>query len=122
MPRPTSHGIATLATIAAAASTKDRITPLRYGARKPRSRRNVANDRHPIVARATILPRMRIEPATPAHAEAIAAVYDEAARTTPATFDLEGHPPQWWADVIAAGTYPFVVALDNAGELLGFAR
>jgi len=65
---------------------------------------------------------MRIEPATPAHAEAIAAVYDEAARTTPATFDLEGHPPQWWVDVIAAGTYPFVVALDNAGELLGFAR
>ena len=56
---------------------------------------------------------MRIEPATSAHAEAIAAVYDEAARTTPATFDLEGHPPQWWADVIAAGDYPFVVAVDG---------
>jgi phosphinothricin acetyltransferase len=64
---------------------------------------------------------MRIEPANPDHAEAIAAIYDEAARTTPATFDLEGHPPQWWADVIAAGTHPFVVALDGAGPL-GFAR
>jgi phosphinothricin acetyltransferase len=65
---------------------------------------------------------MRIEPATPGHAEAIAAVYDEAARTTPATFDLEGHPPQWWADAIAANDYPFRVAMDDRGELLGFAR
>lgn len=63
---------------------------------------------------------MRIERATFAHAEAIAAVYDEAARTTPATFDLEGHPPQWWGDVIAAGEYPFHVAVED--ELLGFAR
>jgi L-amino acid N-acyltransferase YncA len=65
---------------------------------------------------------MRIELATTAHADAIAAVYDEAARTTPATFDLEGHPPQWWADAIGAGDYPFVAALGKAGELLGFAR
>jgi phosphinothricin acetyltransferase len=65
---------------------------------------------------------MRIEPATSGHAEAIAAVYDEAARTTPATFDLEGHPPQWWADAIAANDYPFRVALDDSGELLAFAR
>ncbi len=63
---------------------------------------------------------MRIEHATSAHAEAIAAVYDEAARTTPATFDLEGHPPQWWADVIAARDYPFHVSVED--ELLGFAR
>jgi phosphinothricin acetyltransferase len=65
---------------------------------------------------------MRIEPATVAHAEAIAAVYDEAARTTPATFDLEGHAPRWWADAIAAGDYPFQAALDSGDELLGFAR
>jgi phosphinothricin acetyltransferase len=65
---------------------------------------------------------MRIEPATPAHATAIAAVYDEAARTTPATFDLEGHPPQWWAEAIEAGEYPFVVALGEHDQLLGFAR
>jgi phosphinothricin acetyltransferase len=63
---------------------------------------------------------MRIEHATSAHAVAIAAVYDEAARTTPATFDLEGHPPQWWADVIAADEYPFRVAVED--KLLGFAR
>jgi L-amino acid N-acyltransferase YncA len=65
---------------------------------------------------------MRVESATSAHATAIAAVYDEAARTTPATFDLEGHPPPWWDDVIAADEYPFVVALDGGAELLGFAR
>jgi L-amino acid N-acyltransferase YncA len=63
---------------------------------------------------------MRIERATPAHAEAIAGVYDEAARTTPATFDLEGHPAAWWADIIETNAYPFVVAVDR--ELLGFAR
>src|SRR5215207_3998531 len=85
MARPTSHGIATLATIAAAASTNDRTTPLRYGRRKPSSRLNVAIPDHPIVARATILIAMRIEPATSDHAAAIAVVYDEAARTTPAT-------------------------------------
>jgi L-amino acid N-acyltransferase YncA len=63
---------------------------------------------------------MRIERATPAHADGIAAIYDEAARTTPATFDLEGHQPGWWDGVIAANDYPFFVALD--GELIGFAR
>ena len=63
---------------------------------------------------------MRIEPATSAHAHAIAAIYDEAARTSPATFDLEGHPPAWWADAIAAGDYPFHVAVD--GDVIGFAR
>jgi phosphinothricin acetyltransferase len=63
---------------------------------------------------------MRIERATSAHAPAIAAIYDEAARATPATFDNEGHPAAWWADVIAANTYPFFVAID--GDVLGFAR
>jgi L-amino acid N-acyltransferase YncA len=63
---------------------------------------------------------MRIEPATSAHAPAIAAIYDEAARTSPATFDLEGHPPAWWAEAIGAGDYPFHVAVD--GDVIGFAR
>jgi L-amino acid N-acyltransferase YncA len=63
---------------------------------------------------------MRIAPATAEHAPAIAAIYDEAARTSPSTFDLEGHAPAWWADAIAAGDYPFHVALD--GDVIGFAR
>ena len=66
---PTSQGIATLATIAAAARTNDRITPLRYGERNPSSLRKVAKTKHPIVARATILAPMRIEHATSAHAD-----------------------------------------------------
>jgi L-amino acid N-acyltransferase YncA len=78
--------------------------------------------RHLIVARATILKPMRIESATPAHSDAIAAIYDDAARTSPATFDLEGHQPAWWAARIAAGDYPFLVALGDDGTLLGFAR
>lgn len=65
---------------------------------------------------------MRIERATFAHAEPVAVIYDEAARRLSATFDLEGHPPAWWAAVIAAGAYPFVVALDDDASPLGFAR
>jgi phosphinothricin acetyltransferase len=64
---------------------------------------------------------MRIEPARADHAPAIADIYDEAARTTPATFDLEGHEPPWWAEVISDAAYPFMVAI-YGGEILGFAR
>jgi L-amino acid N-acyltransferase YncA len=64
---------------------------------------------------------MHVERASPEHADAIAAIYDEAARTSPATFDLEGHAAAWWATTIDAGEYPFVVALGDGG-LLGFAR
>jgi phosphinothricin acetyltransferase len=64
---------------------------------------------------------MRIEPATAAHAAAIATVYDAAARATPATFDLDGHPPAWWADVVTDRTYPFFVAVHDSA-VLGFAR
>jgi phosphinothricin acetyltransferase len=64
---------------------------------------------------------MRIEPATAAHAPAIAAIYDAAARATPATFDLEGHAPEWWAQVLDDDAYPFFVAVAD-GAVLGFAR
>jgi L-amino acid N-acyltransferase YncA len=63
---------------------------------------------------------MRIEPATTDHAPAIAAIYDAAARATPATFDIEGHPPSWWAEAIAGDRYPFLVAVGD--DVLGFAR
>jgi phosphinothricin acetyltransferase len=65
---------------------------------------------------------MRIERATPVHAPAIGAIYDAAARRTPATFDLEGHAPQWWLEIIAAGEYPFLVASGDDGDVVGFAR
>lgn len=64
---------------------------------------------------------MLIEPARADHAAAIAAIYDAAARATPATFDLEGQAPEWWASAATESTYPFFVAID-AGEILGFAR
>jgi phosphinothricin acetyltransferase len=64
---------------------------------------------------------MRIEPANASHARAIAAIYDAAASTTPTTFDLEGHPPHWWAQAIAEGEHPFLVARLE-GEVVGFAR
>ena len=64
---------------------------------------------------------MRIEPATADHAPAIAAIYDAAARETPATFDLEGHAPSWWATAVTDAAYPFVVAIAD-GAVLGFAR
>ena len=64
---------------------------------------------------------MRIEPATAAHAPAIAAIYDAAARATPATFDLEGHAPEWWTQVTNDHAYPFFVAVAS-GAVLGFAR
>lgn len=65
---------------------------------------------------------MRIEPAATGHAAAIAAIYDEAARETPATFDLEGHPRSWWEAVIADERYPCLVALGDGRAPLAFAR
>jgi phosphinothricin acetyltransferase len=65
---------------------------------------------------------MRIERASAIHAPAIGAIYDAAARATPATFDLEGHPPQWWAQAIAAEAYPVLVAIGDGGDVVGFAR
>lgn len=64
---------------------------------------------------------MRIEFARAPHAAAIAAIYDAAARSTPATFDLEGHEPGWWATMLADEACPFLVAVDD-GAVLGFAR
>ena len=68
----------------------------------------------------------RIEPAGERHAPAIAAIYAHAAETSPATFDLEGKPPDWWREHIAkekreAG-HITLVALDNVGGVLGYAK
>lgn len=67
---------------------------------------------------------MLIRPATPDDSPAIAAIYGEAVRTGTASFELE--PPteeemrRRQAAVIAGG-YPYIVALDAAGAVLGYA-
>ena len=57
--------------------------------------------------------------------EAIAAVYAEAAET-PATFDLEGKPVDWWRAVLdaldAASGRLLLVAVDGGGTVLGYAK
>jgi len=68
----------------------------------------------------------RIEPAGKQHAAAIAAIYDHAATTSPATFDLEGKPAEWWREQIASENrdagHITVVALGDEEEVLGYAK
>lgn len=68
----------------------------------------------------------RIAPAEASHAAAIAAIYRAAALCSHATFDLIGHPEEWWLDAIAAADprtgHLILVALDSSGELLGYAK
>jgi phosphinothricin acetyltransferase len=53
------------------------------------------------------------------HMPAIAAIYAEAAASSHATFDVEGHPVEWWAKV--PEREELLVALEG-GEVLGFAK
>jgi phosphinothricin acetyltransferase len=68
----------------------------------------------------------RVEPADERHAAAIAAIYDHAARTSPATFDLEGKRAEWWREQIASerrdAGHITLVALDGEDEVLGYAK
>lgn len=68
----------------------------------------------------------RIEPADERHAAAIAAIYANAAETSPATFDLEGKPEEWWREEIAradaAKGHVTIVALDDDETVLGYAK
>lgn len=66
-----------------------------------------------------------ITDATDEHLPAIAAIYATAAEDSPATFDLEGPPLDWWRDVLAstdeaAGTH-LLVALEG-DEVVGYAK
>ncbi|MEW6123137.1 MAG: N-acetyltransferase family protein [Pseudomonadota bacterium] len=67
---------------------------------------------------------MLIRPATPDDIPAIAAIYGEAVRTGTASFELEAPTADEMlrrqAAVIAGG-YPYIVALDADGTLLGYA-
>jgi phosphinothricin acetyltransferase len=68
----------------------------------------------------------RVEPADERHAAAIAAIYDHAARTSPATFDLEGKPETRWREQIASekreAGHITLVALAGDDEVLGYAK
>jgi len=56
--------------------------------------------------------------------EVVAGIYAEAA-LTPATFDLEGHPVQWWREVLAT-TAPaaghLLLVAERDGEVAGYAK
>jgi phosphinothricin acetyltransferase len=69
---------------------------------------------------------MRIEPAVDRHVPAIAAIYEDAAVTSAATFDLEGLPDYEWrsalADVDPATGKLLLVALDDDDGVLGYAK
>jgi phosphinothricin acetyltransferase len=69
---------------------------------------------------------VRIEPASVAHVPEVAAIYDDAARTSGATFDHEGSPESAWREQVAQ-TDPMagrllLVALAAGGEVLGYAK
>lgn len=63
--------------------------------------------------------------ATEEHLESIRAIYDEAARETPATFDLDGQSLERWREVLAAVDHEagneLLVALDG-DVVAGFAK
>jgi phosphinothricin acetyltransferase len=64
---------------------------------------------------------MTVRDADPGDLPAIAAIYAASAETTHATFDLEGKPVAWWAEVLADPEHELLVAADGA-EVLGYAR
>ncbi len=66
---------------------------------------------------------MPVRPATPADAEAVAAIYDEAVRTGTASFELDPPGPAEIARRIAgilAEGYPYLV-MEEAGAITGYA-
>ena len=63
---------------------------------------------------------MLIRPAKAADAQAIAAIYGYYVRETCVTFACEEPSAGHYADQIAEGRYPFLVA-EDAGEIIGFA-
>jgi phosphinothricin acetyltransferase len=59
-----------------------------------------------------------------AHADAILAIFNEAIENSTALYDYQPRTPESMADWFAAkerGNYPVIGAVDEAGELLGFA-
>jgi phosphinothricin acetyltransferase len=60
------------------------------------------------------------------HLAGIAEIHSAAALTTPATFDLEGRPLDWWRAVLAevdpAAGHLLLAALDSDGAVAGYAK
>ena len=72
-----------------------------------------------------IVPEPRIVDAAAKHLDSIASIYAEVVRTSPATFDLEPPPNEYWQELLAAAGansgHFLLVALDGADEVQGYA-
>jgi phosphinothricin acetyltransferase len=70
-------------------------------------------------------PTVTVIDAREEHLAGAAEIYAVAARTSPATFDLEGHSMAWWHDALAgvdaSAGRELLVAVED-GEVLGYAR
>ena len=69
---------------------------------------------------------MRIIDAERSHLEQIAAIYDAEVISSPATFDLEPPPIDHWERALTgvdpAAGHLLIVAIDDSGSVLGFAK
>ena len=62
---------------------------------------------------------LEVVDATEEHLPAIAAIYAEAAENNHATFDVEGHPVEWWRETRERDG---LLAAVEEGEVVGFAK
>ena len=66
-----------------------------------------------------------VVPAEAGHLDEVAAIYARTAESSPATFDLEGKPLEWWERALAhsdpVAGHLLVVALDS-DHVLGYAK
>jgi L-amino acid N-acyltransferase YncA len=69
---------------------------------------------------------LRVVDAAVEHLEAIASIYADVVRSSPATFDLEPPPIEWWRDALAhvdpRKGRQMLVALDPDDAVLGYAK
>ncbi|MFL5870342.1 MAG: GNAT family N-acetyltransferase [Solirubrobacterales bacterium] len=72
------------------------------------------------------MPNLTIADATPEHLDAIAAIYAEVVRTSPATFDIEPPSIDRWRELLGStdpdAGHHLIVALDDDGWVLGYAK
>jgi phosphinothricin acetyltransferase len=72
------------------------------------------------------MPSPAIVDASPEHLEAVAAIYAEVVRNSPATFDIEPPSIDRWRELLesadAGAGHLLLVALDGDGRVLGYAK